>query len=170
MLSRSPKINLKKFLIKSTRIHNGQEMARKAAKAKSEENGLPEWADNELKNANFQILDTINRTGYFLDINEQTKKADIQLYESLPDGRTIIEEIDLADDLKVSELMKGFVYEYKIKISKATLSDQLCELLKTKYQIDMDEIFKFDLEGAQMMDVESDFDPNKKDKDEEEEE
>jgi len=34
----------------------------------------------------------------------------------------------------------------------------------------MDEIFKFDLEGAQMMDVESDFDPNKKDKDEEEEE
>ncbi len=78
MLSRSPKINLKKFLIKRTRIHNGQEMARKAAKAKSEENGLPEWADNELKNANFQILDTINRTGYILDINEQTKKADIQ--------------------------------------------------------------------------------------------
>jgi len=42
MVSRSPKINLKKFLIKSTRIHNGQEMARKAAKAKSEENGLLE--------------------------------------------------------------------------------------------------------------------------------
>jgi hypothetical protein len=76
----------------------------------------------------------------------------------------------LVDDIKVSELMKGFVYEFKIKISKSKLSDQLCELLKTKYQIDMDEIFKFDLESAQMMDVESDFDPNKKDKDEEEDE
>jgi hypothetical protein len=76
----------------------------------------------------------------------------------------------LVDDIKVSELMKGFVYEFKIKISKSKLSDQLCELLKTRYQIDMDEIFKFDLESAQMMDVESDFDPNKKDKDEDEDE
>ncbi len=66
--------------------------------------------------------------------------------------------------------MKGFVYEFKIKISKSKLSDPLCELLKTKYQIDMDEIFKFDLESAQMMDVESDFDPNKKDKEEDEDE
>ena len=42
----------------------------------------------------------INRTGYFLDINEQKKKADIQLYESLPDGRTIIEEIEISDRIK----------------------------------------------------------------------
>ena len=70
-------------------------MTKRAAKAKSDESGLPEWADNELKNAVFQPLDTINRTGYFLDINEENKKADIQLYESLPDGRTIVEEIEL---------------------------------------------------------------------------
>ena len=31
-------------------------MARKAAKSKSEENGLPEWADNEIKYANFQDM------------------------------------------------------------------------------------------------------------------
>ncbi len=42
--------------------------------------------------------------------------------------------------------------------------------IKSKYQLDINEIYKFDLEHAQMMDVESDFDPNKKDKDEEEEE
>lgn len=143
-------------------------MTKRAAKAKSDENGLPDWADNELKNAIFQPLDTINRTGYFLDINEQNKKADIQLYESLPDGRTIVEEIEISDDVKTSELMKGFVYEYKIKISKARLSDQLCELLKARYQIDMEEIFKFDLERAQMMDVESDFNPSGKDDEEDE--
>jgi len=133
-------------------------MVRKAAgKSKSEENGgLPEWAENEIKFANFQEHDTINRTGYFLDINEQKKKADIQLYEALPDGRTIIEEIEISDRIKISDLMKGFVYEYKIKISKSKISEQLSELLKTKYQLDINEIYKFDLEHAQMMDVESD--------------
>ena len=133
-------------------------MVRKAAgKSKYEENGgLPEWAENEIKFANFQEHDTINRTGYFLDINEQKKKADIQLYEALPDGRTIIEEIEMSDRIKISELMKGFVYEYKIKISKSKISEQLSELLKTKYQLDINEIYKFDLEYAQMMDVESD--------------
>lgn len=145
-------------------------MTKKVAKAKSDENGLPAWADNELKNAVFKPLETINRTGYFLDINEQNKKADIQLYESLPDGRTIVEEIEITDNIKVSDLMKGFVYEYKIKISKAKLSDQLSELLKTRYQIDMEEIFKFDLESAQMMDVESDYNNPGNKVDEEEEE
>jgi hypothetical protein len=134
-------------------------MVRKAAaaKSKSEENGLPEWAENEIKFANFKEYDIINRTGYFLDINEEKKKADIQLYESLPDGRTIIEEIEISDNSNIKDFMKGFVYEYNIKISKAGLSEQLVELLKTKYQLDINEIYKFDLENAQMMNVESDI-------------
>jgi hypothetical protein len=131
-------------------------MVRKGARSKTEENGLPEWAENEIKFANFQEYDNINRTGYFLDINEQKKKADIQLYESLPDGRTIIEEIELSDKTNIKELLKGFVYEYKIKISKANISEQLSELLNKKYQLDINEIYKFDLDDAQMMNVESD--------------
>ncbi len=144
-------------------------MVRKAAagKSKSEENGLPEWAENEIKFADFQEHDVINRTGYFLDINEQEKKADIQLYESLPDGRTIIEEIEISDKSKISDFMKGYVYEYNIKISKAGLSEQLAELLKTKYQLDINEIYKFDLENAQMMDVESDIIQSTPEEDEE---
>jgi hypothetical protein len=142
-------------------------MVRKAGKSKSEENGLPEWAENEIKFANFQEYDVINRTGYFLDINEQKKKADIQLYESLPDGRTIIEEIEISDKSKMNDFMKGFVYEYNIKISKAGLSEQLVELLKTKYQLDINEIYKFELENAQMMNVESDTIQNTSDEDEE---
>ena len=132
-------------------------MVRKAAKSKSDENGLPEWAENEIKFANFKEYDTINRTGYFLDINEEKKKADIQLYETLPDGRTIIEEIEVSDNSNIKDFMKGFVYDYNIKISKAGLSEQLVELLKTKYQLDINEIYKFDLENAQMMNVESDI-------------
>jgi hypothetical protein len=142
-------------------------MVRKAGKSKSEENGLPEWAENEIKFANFQEYDVINRTGYFLDINEQKKKADIQLYESLPDGRTIIEEIEISDKSNINDFMKGFVYEYNIKISKAGLSEQLVELLKSKYQLDINEIYKFELENAQMMNVESDTIQNTSDEDEE---
>jgi hypothetical protein len=143
-------------------------MVRKAARSKSEENGLPEWAENEIKFANFQEYDNINRTGYFLDINEQKKKADIQLYEALPDGRTIIEEIELSDKVIIKDLLKGFVYEYKIKISKSNISEQLSELLKKKYQLDINEIYKFDLQEAQMMNVESDTIENTKEEEEEE--
>ena len=132
-------------------------MVRKAAKSKSDENGLPEWAENEIKFANFKEYDTINRTGYFLDINEEKKKADIQLYEPLPDDRTIIEEIELSEKINIKDLLKGFVYEYNIKVSKALLSEQVVELLKTKFQLDMQEIYKFDLEDAQMMNIESDL-------------
>ena len=148
-------------------------MVRKAAaaksKSKSEENGLPEWAENEIKFANFKEYDVINRTGYFLDINEEKKKADIQLYETLPDGRTIIEEIEVSDNSNIKDFMKGFVYEYNIKISKAGLSEQLVELLKTKYQLDINEIYKFDLENAQMMNVESDIIQNTPPQDEDDE-
>ncbi len=142
-------------------------MVRKAAKSKSEENGLPEWAENEIKFANFKEYDNINRTGYFLDINEEKKKADIQVYEPLPDGRTIIEEIEVSDKINIKDLLKGFVYEYNIKISKALLSEQVIELLKTKYQLDMQEIYKFDLEEAQMMNIESDISENTMEEEEE---
>ncbi|MBA3977325.1 MAG: hypothetical protein H0X50_03885 [Nitrosopumilus sp.] len=159
---------MKKVLIKSDKIIQVYQMARKAAKAKSEESGLPEWAENETKGANFKEYDIINRTGYFLDINEQKKKADIQLYEALPDGRTIIEEIEISDKSSIRDFMKGFVYEYNIKISKAGLSKQLVELLKTKYQLDIEEIYKFDLENAQMMNVESDNISNDSDEEDDE--
>ncbi|HXT83297.1 MAG TPA: hypothetical protein VN704_03030 [Verrucomicrobiae bacterium] len=142
-------------------------MVRKAAKSKSDENGLPEWAENEIKFANFKEYDTINRTGYFLDINEEKKKADIQLYEPLPDDRTIIEEIELSEKINIKDLLKGFVYEYNIKISKALLSEQVVELLKTKFQLDMQEIYKFDLEDAQMMNIESDLSENTMEEEEE---
>jgi hypothetical protein len=41
-------------------------------------------------------------------------------------------------------------------------------LLKTKYQLDIDEIYKFDLENAQMMNVESDNIPNIPDEEDDE--
>jgi hypothetical protein len=53
--------------------------------------------------------------------------------------------------------MKGFVYEYKIKVFMASLSAKVVELLKTKFGLDMKAIYRFELQELQLMDVESDL-------------
>jgi hypothetical protein len=53
--------------------------------------------------------------------------------------------------------MKGFVYEYKIKVFMASLSAKVVELLRTKFGLDMKAIYRFELQELQLMDVESDL-------------
>jgi hypothetical protein len=75
----------------------------------------------------------------------------------MPDGRTIVEGLDVPKSMKMSDFMKGFVYEYKIKVFMASLSAKVVELLKTKFGLDMKAIYRFELEELQPMDVESDL-------------
>ena len=105
---------------------------------------------------NFEDPQTVSRTGYILDIYEKDFKVDIQVYEPLPDGRTIVEGLDVPTTMKISEFMKGFVYEFKIKMYKGKLSSKLADLLKSKYALEMDSIYRFEMENLQMLDVESD--------------
>jgi len=128
----------------------------KGTSSKSDEENLPKWAEDEIKSVTFGQPEVLTRTGYILDIYEKDYKVDIQLYESLPDGRIIIEGLDVPKTMKISDFMKGFVYEFKIKMFKGPLSPKLVELLKAKFSLDMDAIFKFELQELQMMDVESD--------------
>jgi hypothetical protein len=114
-----------------------------ASSRSSEEEALPIWAEDEIRSVQFKQPEVLTRTGYILDIYEKDSKIDIQLYESLPDGRTIIENLD--------------VYEFKIKMFKGPLSMKLIEFLKAKYGLEMDAIYKFELQELQMMDVESDL-------------
>jgi hypothetical protein len=53
--------------------------------------------------------------------------------------------------------MKGFVYEFKIRVFTAPLSAKVVDLLKTKFTLDMKAIYRFELHELQMMDVESDM-------------
>jgi hypothetical protein len=123
----------------------------------SEEESLPKWAEDEIKSAQFGKPETIARTGYILDIYESDFKVDIQVYEPVPDGRTIIEGLDVPRSMKISEFMKGFVYEFKVNVFTAPLSDKVVDLLKTKFGIDMKAIYRFELRELHMMDVESDL-------------
>lgn len=129
---------------------------RAARTSQDEPEALPKWAEDEIKSVNFEDPQTVSRTGYILDIYEKDFKVDIQVYEPLPDGRTIVEGLDVPTNMKISEFMKGFVYEFKIKMYKGKLSSQLADLLKSKYVLEMDSIYRFEMEDLQMLDVESD--------------
>ncbi len=130
----------------------------KAAKNEgSQEEGLPKWAEDEIKSAQFGKPETIARTGYILDIYEGDFKIDIQVYEPMPDGRSIVEGLDVPKTMKISDFMKGFVYEFKVKVFTAPLGAKVVELLKTKFALDMKAIYRFELHELQMMDVESDM-------------
>jgi len=75
----------------------------------------------------------------------------------MPDGRTIVEGLDVPKTMKISEFMKGFVYEFKVNVFKGPLSAKLVDLLKTKFNLDMKAIYRFELKELQLMDVESDL-------------
>jgi hypothetical protein len=125
-------------------------------RSSEEEETLPRWAEDEIRTVQFVEPEIITRTGYILDIYEKDYKIDIQLYEALSDGRTIIEDLDVPKSMMISSFMKGFVYEFKIKMFRGPLVAKLIELLKTKFALEMDAIYRFELQELQMMDVESD--------------
>ena len=134
----------------------------------SQEESLPEWAEEEIKSAQFGKPETIARTGYILDIYEGEFKVDIQVYEPVPDGRTIVEGLDVPKSMKISDFMKGFVYDFKVRVFTAPLSDKVAGLLKTKFGLDMKAIYRFELQELQLMDVESDLPVASSDSSEEE--
>jgi hypothetical protein len=118
---------------------------------------LPKWAEDEIKSVQFGAPEILTRSGYILAIYEDAYKIDLQIYEALSDGRTIIEGLDVPKNLKISDFLKGFIYEFKIKMFKGELSSKLVELLKSKFNLDMNAIYRFELEDLQLMDVESDL-------------
>jgi hypothetical protein len=118
---------------------------------------IPKWAEDEIKSVQFGAPEILTRSGYILAVYEDAYKIDLQIYEALSDGRTIIEGLDVPKNLKISDFLKGFIYEFKIKMFKGELSSKLVELLKSKFNLDMNAIYRFELEDLQLMDVESDL-------------
>lgn len=143
-------------------------MGKTKSNMKEKEEKLPEWAENEIRSVQFKQMEKIKRTGYILSIYDDDRKIDIQLYEALPDGRIIVEGIDIPNSIKINELQKAVVYEFEINMDIGLFSKELVELLKSKYNLDMDKIYKFELNGLQLMDVESDLANQSLDNDEEE--
>lgn len=122
-----------------------------------DDGSLPNWAEDEIKSVQFGDPEILTRSGYILAVYEDAYKIDLQIYEALSDGRTIIEGLDVPKNLKIADFLKGSIYEFKIRMFKGELSSKLVEFLKTKYSLEMNAIYRFELEDLQLMYVESDI-------------
>ena len=147
------------IIIKLVMPRSKTQVSNKGAKSDpaGDDGTLPQWAEDEIKAVQFDKPEILTRSGYILAVYEDAYKIDLQIYEALSDGRTIIEGLDVPNNLKISDFLKGSIYEFKIRMFKGELSVKLVELLKTKYNLEMNAIFRFELEDLQLMDVESDF-------------
>ncbi len=111
---------------------------------------IPDWVSDEIQNAKFEKPEELKKTGYILEFYDTDNKIDVQLYDSIEDGRHIV-TMDLPKKIKIKELEKGTVYEFIFDQHKATLSKKVSEYLEK--EIDMNAIYKFELKSLVLLDV-----------------
>ena len=114
---------------------------------------FPKWLAEEISSVKMKKLETLDLTGYVLDINKKDNKADVQFYEQLPDGRQIatltIGEKKILKDLEQEHNKSIDVpkFSFKIIVNKASLSDKAKEYLNENYSITLDNLYSFELES-----------------------
>lgn len=116
---------------------------------------LPKWVAEEIKNAQFAASEEWEGSGYILDINKDQGKIDVQFYEKLPEGRYIA-TLELPSKFNADSLQLGYVYMFKFKAFKASLSEKVATFLKEKFDLAMDSIYRFELSSAERLETESD--------------
>ena len=120
------------------------------AKKKDE---IPEDIKKELDSPKFGKATELAASGYVLDINEKDNKVDIQTYEPIS-GTTILEGLSFSKKIKLNDLEKGVVCEFKLDELKAPLSKRTVEYLKEQGII-MDKIIQLELKEVKIIDENS---------------
>ncbi len=121
------------------------------AKKKDE---IPDWVTDEIQNAKFEKPEELKKTGYILEFYDADNKIDVQLYDSVEDGRHIV-TMDLPKKTKIKDLEKGTVYEFSFDQHKAPISKKVSEYLEKEKEIEMNAIYQFELKSLEMLDVSS---------------
>ena len=117
------------------------------------QSNIPEDVNKELESPKFGKPTEIIASGYILDTNEKDGKVDIQTYEPVS-GATILEGLSLSKKIKLNDLEKGLVCEFKLEQLKAPLSKKTIEYLKEQ-GIMMDVIIQFELKEIKIIDENS---------------
>ena len=111
---------------------------------------IPEDVNKELESPKFGKPNELTASGYILDVNDKDSKVDIQTYEPIS-GATILEGLSISKTIKLNDLEKGVVCEFKLNESKATLSKRTVEYLKEQ-GITMDIIIQLELKEVKIID------------------
>ena len=114
---------------------------------------IPEDINKELESPKFGNPTEIIASGYVLDINEKDDKVDIQTYEPIS-GATILEGLSISKKIKLNDLEKGIICEFKLDELKAPLSKKTIEYLKEQ-EIIMDTIIRLELKEVKIIDENS---------------
>ena len=114
------------------------------------QNDIPEDINKELESPKFGEPTELTASGYILDVNEKDNKVDIQTYEPVS-GATILEGLSVSKKIKLGDLEKGIVCEFKLDELKATLSKKTVEYLKEQ-GIMMNAIIKLELKELKIID------------------
>ena len=117
------------------------------AKKKDE---IPEEINNELESPKFGKPKQMTNTGYILDINDKDRKVDLQLYESVQ-GTTILEGLNISKEVKLNDLEKGLVCEFKLNELTAELSKTTVDYL-SEQGINLKEIIRYELSEVKVID------------------
>ena len=117
------------------------------------QSNIPDDVNKELETPKFGKPTEIIASGYILDTNEKDGKVDIQTYEPVS-GATILEGLSLSKKIKLNDLEKGLVCEFKLEQLKAPLSKKTIEYLKEQ-GIMMDVIIQFELKEIKIIDENS---------------
>ena len=113
---------------------------------------IPDWVTDEIQNAKFKKPVEMKKSGYILEFYYEDNKLDVQLYDSVEDGRHIV-TMDVAKSIKIDDLLKGEVYEFIFEQHKAPLSKKVSEYLTKEKEIDMNAIYQFELKSLELVDV-----------------
>lgn len=111
---------------------------------------LPKWVAEEITNAKWEALDSFKASGYFLDVNSKDKTADVQLYDPSPEGRYIL-NVDVPSSITLDALKRGEVYSFEVKTFKSVLSDKVKKFLAEEYQVTMEDIFRYEIVTAELL-------------------
>ncbi|MCH2404083.1 MAG: hypothetical protein MK229_03105 [Nitrososphaerales archaeon] len=114
---------------------------------------FPTWLAEEISSVKMKKSNTLELTGYLLDINKKENKIDVQFYEQLPDGRQIatlvVGEKKMLKNLEEQHNKLGEAPEFNFKfiVNKASLSDKAKEYLTENYSVALDNLYGFELES-----------------------
>jgi len=114
---------------------------------------IPEDVNKELESPKFGNPSELTASGYILDVNDKDSKVDIQTYEPIS-GATILEGLSISKKIKLNDLEKGVVCEFKLDELKAPLSKGTVEYLKEQGII-MDKIIQLELKEVKIIDENS---------------